>query len=188
MKISYSPAAAIHQGSFLRHFLYLAVISSHLKPLCQCSAVCIQLQFAVRVISGPPGAEVIKSQIRNDATPVIAVWSGGLATIARPLLPYTTGNISVLQQPSIFWQSRVMRVAECCDVAHCCPPYPETLSRVRNLTTLSAIATRAHLTWDEFIFRLRTEPACYTLREPYLCFRSSKPTYTYRPAQLSHIP
>ena len=77
MKVSHSPAAAIHQGSFLHHFFYLAVVSSHLKPSCQCSSVCIQLQFAARVISGPPGAEVIKSQIRNDASPVIAVWSGG---------------------------------------------------------------------------------------------------------------
>ena len=87
MKISYSPAAAIHQGSFLRHFFYLALVSFHLKPSCQCSSVCIQLQFVARVISGPPGAEVIKSQIRNDDTPVIAVWSGERGTVASPLLP-----------------------------------------------------------------------------------------------------
>jgi len=88
MKISYSPAAAIHQGSFLRHFFYLALVSFHLKPSCQCSSVCIQLQFVARVISGPPGAEVIKSQIRNDDTPVIAVWSGERGTVASPLLPW----------------------------------------------------------------------------------------------------
>ena len=92
MKFSYSPAAVIHQVSLHRLFFSLAVISSHLKPSSQCSSVCIQLQFAVRLISGPPGTEVIKSEIRNDARPVITFGVGvrgrGNYSAPSPAMPH----------------------------------------------------------------------------------------------------